>query len=163
VRRLETLKEAGAVEVTIFSVGASHALRERAGERLIERWPNSVDLDRSAAVFITDLTIAEAEPLVAQARALRKLVNTEDVPHLCDFHVPAIVRRGDLILAVSTRGLAPALARRIKQYLARRFGPEWAARVASIGRERASWRGDGADSAIVRRRTDRLIDEGGWL
>jgi precorrin-2 dehydrogenase/sirohydrochlorin ferrochelatase len=130
---------------------------------LVERWPSSVDLDRAGAVFITDLTVSEAEPLVAQARALRKLVNTEDVPHLCDFHVPAIVRRGDLLLAVSTRGLAPALARRIKNYLSRRFGPEWATRVASLGRERSEWRRDGADMAIVRGRTDRLIDERGWL
>jgi precorrin-2 dehydrogenase/sirohydrochlorin ferrochelatase len=125
--------------------------------------PTTVDLDRAGAVFIADLPIAEAEPLVAQARALRKLVNTEDVPHLCDFHVPAIVRRGDLILSVSTRGLAPALARRIKEYLARRFGPEWAGRVAEIGAERASLRGKGGDAAIVRRRTDQLIDERGWL
>lgn len=163
LNRLHTLEDAGAGQVRVYSDQPSDELRARAGDRLIERLPTSAELDQAATIFIGDLSVDEAEPIVAKARALRKLVNTEDVPHLCDFHVPAIVRRGDLILSVSTRGMAPALARRIKEYLARRFGPEWAERVAALGQARSSWRADGADANAVRANTDRFIAERGWL
>jgi siroheme synthase-like protein len=54
------------------------------------------------------------------------LVNVmDDVPN-CDFAAPAIVRRGDLVLAISTGGRSPALARRLREELEARFGPEWA-------------------------------------
>ncbi len=60
----------------------------------------------------------------AQARGV--LVNVmDDVPH-CDFAAPAIVRRGDLSISVSTGGRSPALARRLRIELEERFGWEWA-------------------------------------
>jgi precorrin-2 dehydrogenase/sirohydrochlorin ferrochelatase len=50
----------------------------------------------------------------------------DDVEH-CDFAAPAVVRRGDLLIAVSTGGRSPALARRLREELEARFGDEWAA------------------------------------
>jgi precorrin-2 dehydrogenase/sirohydrochlorin ferrochelatase len=71
------------------------------------------------------------------ARERRVLVNmVDDIPN-CDFAIPAIVRRGDLLLTVSTGGRSPALARRLREDLEDRFGPEWAEalRVLAEARE----------------------------
>lgn len=60
-----------------------------------------------------------------EGRARGVLVNVmDDIPH-CDFAAPAIVRRGDLVIAVSTGGGSPTLARRLREELSERFGPEW--------------------------------------
>jgi siroheme synthase-like protein len=84
-----------------------------------------------------------ADPLLrsavaAEARAAGVLVNVmDDVPN-CDFAAPAIVRRGDLVVAVGTGGRAPALASRLRAELAERFGPEWAELVELVGEVRAA-------------------------
>ena len=65
------------------------------------------------------------------------LVNVmDDVPH-CDFAAPAVVRRGDLTIAVATGGRSPALARRLRERLGDEFGPEWADVLAVLGDVRA--------------------------
>ena len=98
-----------------------------------------------------------------RARAAGILVNAEDIPELCDFHVPAIVRRGNLVLTASTGGQAPGLARRLREWLETRFGPEWTGRMADVGAARAGWRASGLPPAEVSRRTRELIAEKGWL
>lgn len=62
--------------------------------------------------------------------------NAVDDPEYCDFYMPAIVRRGDLQIAISTNGKSPALAQQIRQQLELQFGPEWSQRVAKLGRQR---------------------------
>jgi len=59
-----------------------------------------------------------------------------DVPDLCDFFYPAIVRRGDLQIAVSTSGQSPSLAQKIRQQLEKQFGPGYGAWVAKLGETR---------------------------
>jgi len=89
-----------------------------------------------------------------------RLVNVEDRPALCDFHSVAEVRRGDLLLTVSTGGASPGLAARIRARLAGEFGPEWADRLAQLRGQRAVWRCDGRDLAAE---TDALLQANGWL
>ena len=62
---------------------------------------------------------------------------------LCDFHVPSIIRRGKLLLTASTGGMSPALARRLREFLAARFAPVWADRLEIIGAARHKWRDEG--------------------
>ncbi len=88
------------------------------------------------------------------------LVNVEDRPALCDFHSVAAVRRGDLLLTVSTGGASPGLAARIRARLATEFGPEWAERVALLRSRRDAWRRDGEDVGDL---TDALLRANGWL
>ena len=64
------------------------------------------------------------------------LCNVVDVPDLCDFFYPSIVRRGDLQIAVSTAGQSPSLAQKIRQQLEKQFGPAYAAWVAELGETR---------------------------
>jgi siroheme synthase-like protein len=55
----------------------------------------------------------------------RILINTADQPALCEFIMPAVVRRGDLAVAISTGGASPALAATLRQTLSELFGPEY--------------------------------------
>ncbi len=114
-------------------------------------------------LFVAGLPEGEARLLAGRARALGVLVNVEDVLPLCDFHVPAIVRQGDLLLTASTGGTAPGLARALREHLAESFGPEWRERLADLAQERARFRGQGLTPAEVSRKVRALVVEKGWL
>lgn len=64
--------------------------------------------------------------VAGEARGLGIPVNVVDRPALCTFTLPAVARRGDLTLAVSTEGRCPALARALREELESRFGEEYA-------------------------------------
>jgi precorrin-2 dehydrogenase/sirohydrochlorin ferrochelatase len=91
------------------------------------------------------------------------LVNVEDVLPLCDFHVPAVVRRGELLLTASTGGTVPGLARALREWLAQSFGPEWSGRLKDLSAARARWRSDGLTMAQVSAKVRDLVAERGWL
>lgn len=114
-------------------------------------------------LFVAGLPEAEARHLAVRARGLGVLVNVEDVLPLCDFHVPAIVRRGDLLLTVSTGGQVPGLARALRESLAEQFGPEWTLRLKELGAARAKWRSQGLSSREVSQHVRELIVRMGWL
>ncbi len=73
-----------------------------------------------------------------QARQAGTLFNGADLPELSDFIVPAVVKRGDLTIAVSTSGNSPAFAKQIKHQLEDRFGPEYERFLCLMGRIRNS-------------------------
>ena len=114
-------------------------------------------------LFVAGLPEGEVRLLTGRARALGVLVNVEDVLPLCDFHVPAVVRRGDLLLTVSTGGTSPALARQVREYLAKSFGAEWSHRLDMLGQARAKLRSQGLGPAIVSEKVRALVTEKGWL
>ena len=87
-----------------------------------------------AATSDTDINIRVYED--AERRAM--LVNVVDVPPLCNFILPAIVRTGPLAIAISTAGASPALAKRIKREIAAAYGPEHA-RLAELLNEARGW------------------------
>ena len=64
------------------------------------------------------------ERAAREARARRVWINVVDQPELCSFIFPSVVRRGKLVLAISTEGASPALAKWIRRDLERRYGPE---------------------------------------
>ncbi len=79
----------------------------------------------------------EIQRRVAQeARETGVLLNVVDRPDLCDFVVPAVVQRGDLVIATSTGGASPAFAKRIRRDLEERFGPEYAEALQLLHRLR---------------------------
>jgi len=67
------------------------------------------------------------------ARKKGMLINVVDQPSDCNFIVPSIVRRGDLLIAVSTSGKSPALAKAIRMRLEKEFGPEYETFVSLMG------------------------------
>ncbi|HQU11949.1 MAG: siroheme synthase, partial [Acidiphilium sp. 37-67-22] len=90
-------------------------------------------------------------------------VNVEDVLPFCDFHSVAEIRRGDLLLTISTAGAAPGLAGVLRRDLETRFGPEWADRVAQIRALRRTWQREGVKMPEAARRIATLVEEEGWL
>lgn len=95
------------------------------------------DLEGMFLVVAATSSTAAHEEIYAEARRRGVLCNIVDVPHLCDFFYPAIVRRGSLQIAISTAGESPALAQRLRKELEQQFGPEYEAWVAAIGDARA--------------------------
>ncbi|MGN6166814.1 MAG: precorrin-2 dehydrogenase/sirohydrochlorin ferrochelatase family protein [Solirubrobacteraceae bacterium] len=116
-------------EVTLVAPEVHPELAQLALEGSI-RWEQrdyqSGDLEGAliaiAATGETEVNIRVFED--AEERAM--LVNVVDVPPLCNFILPAIVRTGPLAIAISTAGASPALAKRMKREIAERFGEPYA-------------------------------------
>lgn len=158
-RRLALLDEDRAESVTVYASTPSEALERRAGKRLRRRWPTQAEAESARVLLIADgIETGLLHDIVAAARTGGALVNVEDRPELCDFHSPAMVRRGDLLLTVSTGGRSPALSRRLGRFLAEVFGPEWQARLEGLARLRAQWREAGTDPATVSAWTEAWIE-----
>lgn len=162
IKRLHLLRAAGAGQLTVFVPDPDAALEAAAGTSWRRGWPDP-DLTLFTVIFAAGLDDVDGRALAARARAQRVLVNVEDVMDLCDFHVPSIVRRGSLLLTISTNGKAPGLSSRLRRHLEDAFGPEWGDRLDHVAEARRGWRADGADMAEVKRRTEALIEQEGWL
>jgi precorrin-2 dehydrogenase/sirohydrochlorin ferrochelatase len=75
-----------------------------------------------------------------EAREDGALSNAVDDPGFCDFYAPAVVRRGDFQIAISTGGHSPALAQQVRKELEDQFGPEYGTFTAWLGRIRTNLR-----------------------
>ncbi|WP_373064848.1 bifunctional precorrin-2 dehydrogenase/sirohydrochlorin ferrochelatase [Zavarzinia sp.] len=162
-KRLALVDDAGAAEVLVFAPQPGDALRAAAGERLRHGLPDAAALAGTALVIAAGLPRADAAAVAAAAHAAGALVNVEDVVELCDVHLPALVRRGELTIAVSTGGKSPALARRLKRHLEAAFGPEWQDRLEELAAARLRWRAEGLSPGEISRRSDAYLDEREWL
>jgi siroheme synthase-like protein len=128
-------------DVTLIAPEAIPALRELADEGSI-RWERRAyepgDLDGRflviAATSDTDVNIAVYD----EAERRTMLVNVVDVPPLCNFILPAIVRTGPLAIAISTAGASPALAKRMKREIAEAYGEPYA-RLAVLLNDARGW------------------------
>jgi siroheme synthase-like protein len=138
--KVEGLLAAGA-EVTVVAKGPLAALDRLDGDPRVvvhrRGYGGSDDLAGAVVCVASAAEPAVRDAIAADARAAGVLVNVmDDVPN-CDFAAPAIVRRGDLLIAIGTGGRAPALASRLRAELADRFGPEWTELMDVVGRVRA--------------------------
>jgi siroheme synthase-like protein len=128
-------------DVTVVAPDLTPALRELVDEGSV-RWERreyrAGDLEGRflaiAATSDTDVNIAVYDE--AERRAM--LVNVVDVPPLCNFILPAIVRTGPLAIAISTAGASPALAKRMKREIAESFGEPYA-RLAVLLNDARGW------------------------
>jgi siroheme synthase-like protein len=127
--------------VTLVAPDAVAELRRLADEGSIaweQREFAEADLERKfLAIAATDDTAVNISVYdAAERRAM--LVNVVDVPSLCNFILPAIVRTGPLAIAISTAGASPALAKRIKRQIADEFGEPYA-RLAVLLNDVRGW------------------------
>jgi len=117
-------------DVVLIAPEANAELERLAAEGSIEwlqrEYEGPQDLERTFIVIActddTDINIGIYND--AEERAM--LVNIVDVPPLCNFILPAIVRTGPLAIAISTAGASPALAKRMKREISDLFGDEYA-------------------------------------
>lgn len=163
LRRLRALRNGGATEVLLFANAPQAALAAEAGTYLRTALPDETVLATLNVLWIVDLAPITAAALATAARRHRVMVNVEDVLEFCDFHSVAEVRRGDLLLTVSTNGAAPGLSGAIRQSLEQRFGPEWRERVAEISALRREWQSKGIPMPEAARRIDALVEARCWL
>ena len=155
--------DAGAPQLSVFSPDPDPEFRLAAGTRLQERPPDVGEITAARVVFLAGLPQADTIRLAEAARAHRVLLNAEDDPPWCDFYMPSIVRRGRLVLSVSTGGASPAIAVRIRRWLSQRFGPEWAGHLEQAASLRQDLRAAGAPPAQVMAEVTALCDRQGWL
>ena len=169
VRRLPSAQELAAARVVFIAERAARhvhdlaATARAAGARLVHRLPSAQELAAARIVFIAERAARHAHDLAATARAAGALVHVEDEPDLCDMHAPATLRRGDLLIAVSTGGQSPALAGQVKRFLGALFGTEWQQRLDELAALRHGWREGGADLETVACWTEEWIGRQGWL
>jgi precorrin-2 dehydrogenase/sirohydrochlorin ferrochelatase len=136
--KIERLLETGA-QVRVVALQASPAVREWARAGKIELELRAYIADDLRDVFLAVVATSSRtlnERIYHEAQVRGVLCNVVDVPDLCDFFYPSIVRRGDLQIAVSTAGQSPSLAQKIRQQLEKQFGPGYAAWVAELGETR---------------------------
>ncbi len=134
-RKAETLQACGA-EVVVVSPEATVELSAWAEAGRIHWRRRAYDPSDLEGVFLAvGATDDEGlnRRLSADARRRGVLCNIADRPELCDFILPALVQRGDLVIAVSTSGKSPALAKRLRRELERRYGEEYAWLLRLLG------------------------------
>jgi precorrin-2 dehydrogenase / sirohydrochlorin ferrochelatase len=125
--------------IRVVALEASPRVREWATSGLVtldERGFQTPDLEGVFLVVVAAASEPIRERVFAEAQARGVLVNVVDVPGQCDFFYPAVVRRGDLQIAISTSGQSPSLARRLRQQLERQLGEGYASWVAELGETR---------------------------
>ena len=159
-RKVESLLEAGA-SVTVVSPRLStklEALAARGSLKHVARAYRAGDIEGCSLVYAATDDPKLHRELVAEARALGIPINVADVPELCTFIAPAVVKRGALQIAISTSGTSPAFAARIRRSLEQQFGAEYALTLKVLHAARRRLRGDEIDLAERMRRLTALAN-----
>ncbi|WP_319522481.1 bifunctional precorrin-2 dehydrogenase/sirohydrochlorin ferrochelatase [uncultured Desulfosarcina sp.] len=126
-RKVDTLLKCGAI-VTVVSPEATSSLDRLAEEGAIvleRREYRSSDVKGQFLVIGATDDEDLNRQIHADAERIGLLCNIADRPEICNFILPAIVRRGDFMLAISTAGKSPAFAKHMRQRLEAQFGPEY--------------------------------------
>jgi precorrin-2 dehydrogenase / sirohydrochlorin ferrochelatase len=163
LRRWRLLLAGGANRALWFCDKADDGLTEAAGAQLRHGLPDDAMLASIDVLWVVGVPDEAAAALAERARAHKVLVNVEDRREHCSFHNTAELRRGALLLTVSTGGHSPGLAQLIRGHLAREFGPEWGERLEAISRTRDVWRQEGHGLPGLAALTRDLVKQNGWL
>lgn len=140
-------------DVRVVAPSASAAVRgwaERGVLTWLARTFEPPDLDNLFLVVAATSSAEVNHEIYREAKARGILCNVVDDPPYCDFYYPAVVRRGRFQIAVSTAGLSPALAQRIRKQLEQEFPPVYASWLEDLGRKREALFRAGGDPELRR-------------
>jgi precorrin-2 dehydrogenase/sirohydrochlorin ferrochelatase len=161
-RKVETLLETGA-RITVVSPQITEQLQNYAhSNRLTIRQRDFTPSDVDGVTLIisaTDDPTTQSE-VASIAASKNILVNTVDKPELCSFIVPAILRRGDITIAISTSGKSPSLAAELRSRLDRILSDDIARTARVLGAVRQEVHQQFADSDERKRVFDSIIGSG---
>jgi precorrin-2 dehydrogenase / sirohydrochlorin ferrochelatase len=136
--KISGLLEAGAV-VSVVSPQATPRVHKWSASGVVKwlrRKFRKEDLDAKFLVIAATASAKVNAIVFEEARRRNVLCNSVDDPPHCDFFYAAVVRRGDLQIAISTNGKSPALAQRLRKRFERQFGPEYEDKVNQLGAAR---------------------------
>ena len=134
--KVEGLLAGGADDVVVVEPTVDDRFDGVAGVSVRRRAWRPEDLDEAFLVVASSDDAATRGAIAREARARGVLVNAvDDIPH-CDWAAPAVVRRGDLVLAIGTGGVSPAVARLVRERLQAEFGAEWVEVLRVVGEVR---------------------------
>jgi precorrin-2 dehydrogenase/sirohydrochlorin ferrochelatase len=162
--KIESLVRAGA-KVRVVAPEATPKVREwaRGGKIAWQRRGfRPKDLARTFLVIAATPSTELHERIFQLARKTSVLCNIVDVPRLCDFYYPAVVRRGALQIAISTAGQSPALAQRLRKELEGQFGPEYERWLTHIGKIRQKMQGGRLGAGERKRLLHEMVSKEGF-
>ena len=148
-RKAQRLLECGA-RVSVVGKQLTPALSGLAQAGRIAHIPGDYDEGHLEGVFLVIGATDDRdvnERIYRDARKRGVLANIVDDPDRCDFILPALCRQGDLVITVATGGKSPALAKKLRQELEERYGPEYEVLLKIMGELRGKIidRGQGSD------------------
>jgi precorrin-2 dehydrogenase/sirohydrochlorin ferrochelatase len=164
-QKIRSLLDCGA-RIRVVAPSASGAVTEWANDGLVtwlRRPYESTDLDGVFLVVAATSSVEVNRAIFHEARQRGILCNVVDDPPHCDFYYPAVVRRGRLQIAISTAGLSPALAQRIRKQLEEEFPPAYAGWLEELGNRRESLFRAGGDPELRRKLLHRLATRESFL
>ncbi len=139
-QKVESLLTAGA-RVTVISPRLAPRLQALATAGHMTHVPRTYT-EGDLTGFLLVCAATDDSPLqariAAEAETAGVLINVVDCPQLCDFITPSVMERGDLMIATSTNGASPAMAKRIRRELEQTFGPEYELALRLLRRVRES-------------------------
>lgn len=136
--KIAGLLEAGA-KVLVIAPHATARITQWHNEKTIQlerRTFRAGDLSGMFVVVAATNSQTVHRAIYREAQKRKVLCNIVDVPLLCDFYYPAVVRRGELQIAISTAGASPSLARRLREQMESSFGPEYDRWLKHLSEER---------------------------
>ena len=159
-RKVNTLLECGA-RVIVVSPNPTSQLTKLASKgaiRLTRRAYRSDDLD--GAFLVIGATDDESlnQQISNDAALTHTLCNIADRPEACNFILPSIIQRGDLVITISTSGKSPALAKQLRQKLETQFGKEYAQFLLLMGAIRKKLLGRAHEPEAHKTLFNQLID-----
>jgi len=160
-RKCHVLLAAGA-RVTVIAPTLGNPLQELAANGRVNHQARKYtegDLVGACLVFAaTDSRIVN-RAVAKEAKEYEIPADIADAPELSDFTSPAVITRGDLLITVATGGESPALARKVRMELEKRYGPEYAVLIKILGKVREKLLTEKANSSYNKKILNQLVEQ----
>ena len=164
-QKIRSLLDCGA-DIRVVATWATDAVKQWAQQHkltLLEREYEPADLDNAYLVIAATSNVAVNHAVYREAQARGILCNVVDDPPYCDFYYGALVRRGHLQIAISTNGLSPALAQRIRKQFEEDFPPVYGQWLEELGTKREELFRTGGDPEQRKQTLHRLATHEAFL